>query len=53
MAIDTIPQWPRHKLESAGAIKKGPKAFESMLRNMYAGILITKKVYTMWFNLKG
>jgi hypothetical protein len=33
----------RHKLESAGVIKKGSKAPEHMLRNMYADLLITKK----------
>jgi hypothetical protein len=33
----------RHKLESAGVIKKGSKAPETMLRNMYADLLITKK----------
>lgn len=33
----------RSKLESAGVIKKGSKAPEGMLRNMYADILITKK----------
>jgi hypothetical protein len=33
----------RHKLEAAGVIKKGSKAPESMLRNMYADLLITKK----------
>ncbi len=31
------------RLESAGVIKKGSKAPESMLRNMYADLLITKK----------
>lgn len=31
------------KLESAGVIKKGSKAPESMLRTMYADLLITKK----------
>jgi hypothetical protein len=33
----------RHKLEAAGVIKKGSKAPEGMLRNMYADLLITKK----------
>ena len=33
----------RHKLEAAGVIKKGSKAPEAMLRNMYADLLITKK----------
>jgi hypothetical protein len=33
----------RSKLESAGVIKKGSKAPESMLRTMYADLLITKK----------
>jgi hypothetical protein len=33
----------RHKLEGAGVIKKGSKAPEHMLRNMYADLLITKK----------
>jgi hypothetical protein len=33
----------RHKLETAGVIKKGSKAPEGMLRNMYADLLITKK----------
>lgn len=33
----------RHKLEAAGVIKKGSKAPETMLRNMYADLLITKK----------
>ncbi len=33
----------RHKLESAGVIKKGSKAPENMLRTMYADLLITKK----------
>ncbi len=33
----------KHKLESAGVIKKGSKAPESMLRTMYADLLITKK----------
>lgn len=31
------------KLESAGIIKKGSKAPDAMLRNMYADLLITKK----------
>lgn len=33
----------RSRLESAGVIKKGSKAPEPMLRNMYADLLITKK----------
>jgi len=33
----------KSRLESAGIIKKGSKAPESMLRNMYADLLITKK----------
>ena len=33
----------RAKLEAAGVIKKGSKAPEAMLRNMYADLLITKK----------
>lgn len=33
----------RSKLEAAKVIKKGSKAPESMLRNMYADLLITKK----------
>jgi hypothetical protein len=33
----------RTKLESAGVIKKGSKAPEQMMRNMYADLLITKK----------
>jgi hypothetical protein len=33
----------RSRLESAGVIKKGSKAPEGMLRNMYADLLITKK----------
>jgi hypothetical protein len=33
----------RSRLEGAGVIKKGSKAPESMLRNMYADLLITKK----------
>ena len=33
----------RHKLEAAGIVKKGSKAPEAMLRNMYADLLITKK----------
>lgn len=33
----------KSKLESAGIIKKGSKAPESMLRTMYADLLITKK----------
>jgi hypothetical protein len=33
----------RHKLETAGVIKKGSKAPEHMLRTMYADLLITKK----------
>jgi len=33
----------RSKLEAASVIKKGSKAPESMLRNMYADLLITKK----------
>lgn len=33
----------RSKLEAAGVIKKGSKAPEHMLRNMYADLLITKK----------
>ncbi len=33
----------KHKLEAAKVIKKGTKAPESMLRTMYADLLITKK----------
>lgn len=33
----------KHKLEAAKVIKKGSKAPESMLRTMYADLLITKK----------
>lgn len=33
----------KSRLESAGIIKKGSKAPESILRNMYADLLITKK----------
>jgi hypothetical protein len=33
----------RAALEKAGIIKKGSKAPEPMLRNMYADLLITKK----------
>lgn len=33
----------RSRLETAGIIKKGSKAPEGMLRNMYADLLITKK----------
>lgn len=33
----------RQRLEGAGVIKKGSKAPEPMLRNMYADLLITKK----------
>lgn len=33
----------RAKLEAAGVIKKGSKAPEQMMRNMYADLLITKK----------
>ena len=33
----------RTKLESAGVIKKSSKAPETMLRTMYADLLITKK----------
>jgi hypothetical protein len=33
----------RGRLEGAGVIKKGSKAPETMLRNMYADLLITKK----------
>jgi len=33
----------RQKLEGAGVIKKGSKAPDTMLRNMYADLLITKK----------
>ena len=33
----------RSRLETAGVIKKGSKAPEPMLRNMYADLLITKK----------
>jgi hypothetical protein len=33
----------RSRLEKAGIIKKGSKAPESMMRTMYADLLITKK----------
>jgi hypothetical protein len=31
------------RLEAAGVVKKGSKAPESMMRTMYADLLITKK----------
>jgi hypothetical protein len=42
-AMNTPISDVRSRLESAGIIKKGSKAPEGMLRNMYADLLITKK----------
>jgi hypothetical protein len=44
MAMSSPLQQVKARLESAGVIKKGSKAPEHMLRNMYADLLITKKV---------